>query len=299
MSVFNISNVDVKLLSIFCAVYEEGSVSGAALRLNHSQPLISHALDRLRLAFKDPLFVRAGRSITPTERAREIAPEISEIVEKLRDLAEPGALNLNAVDVRFCLSANDFERQLIAPQVLSTLLKQAPGATLRLMNTKEAYAEQLRAREYDVVVSPLPPPDHLDIHSTHLFDESTICFFDSAKLSAEEVEANYQNLDHAEVDFGTAKSRILEPALQKHGVRRNIRLSAPSFEALPSLLFGTRLVATLPSRLQHSLLFADFGRAPLPFTVPTLSFNMIWHKATHLSPAHRWFRSVVKASAPD
>ncbi len=74
MKKFHISKVDVKLLQIFEAVFEAGSVTAAADRLELSQPLISHALDRLRSAFNDPLFVRSGRSISPTDRAQELAP---------------------------------------------------------------------------------------------------------------------------------------------------------------------------------------------------------------------------------
>lgn len=295
MSKFNISNVDVKLLSIFCAVYEEGSISRAAERLNLSQPLVSHALDRLRLAFKDPLFVRAGRSIAPTDRARFLAPEISELVQRLIGLSEPETLNLNEIETRFCLSANDFERQLLASKVSTELFQRAPHASLRLMDTKDTFVESLRAREYDVVVTPLALPDYMDIHSSALFEDNVQCFFDSSMLHADEVLSCYGELDHAEVDFGRTKSRVIDPALLQHGIVRKIKLAAPSFEALPPLLQGTRMVATLPSRLKYGL-FADFECVPLPFPTATFTFNMVWHKATHLSAAHQWFRSLVRAA---
>ncbi len=101
MSKFNMLNVDVKLLSIFCAVYEEGAISKGAARLGLSQPVVSHSLERLRLALNDPLFVRAGRTIIPTERAKVLAPEISELVDRLVNLAEPQTQAIKEIDTHF------------------------------------------------------------------------------------------------------------------------------------------------------------------------------------------------------
>lgn len=292
MSEFNILKVDVKLLSIFSAVYREGSISIAADKLHLSQPLVSHALERLRQAFNDPLFVRAGRGIVATERAHLLAPEIDSIVDKLLMLSQPREFELAKIRQHFTISANDFERQLIGPSLLKTLLQEAPNTSLSLVNTEEQFVECLRQREYDLVLTPLLPPDLLDIHTKGLFGDVPRCFFDSTQLCASEVQANYTELDHAVVSFGYNKSRIVDKILKERGIARNIKLSTPSFEALPSLIRDTRLVATVPSRLAHSL-FAGFGSTALPFEVPHIQFNMLWHKATHHSAPHRWLRERI------
>lgn len=293
MSKFNISKVDVKLLSIFCAVYEQGSISLAARKLDVSQPLVSHSLERLRQAFNDPLFVRAGRSIAPTERARFLAPQIALLVEKLIELSEPTHFELKDIRTRFAISANDFERQLIIPPLLKELLRQAPHASLNLSNTKESYIDCLRQREYDLVITPLQSTDQLDIYSKPLFTDQARCFFDSRQISAAQVIEQYVHLDHAAVQFGYNKARIVDKMLKARGIERNIKLVTPSFEALPSLIRDTQLVATAPARLQNTL-FAGFGCTELPFEVPEMTFNMLWHKATHLSPPHQWLRSTIQ-----
>jgi DNA-binding transcriptional LysR family regulator len=293
MSKFNISKVDVKLLTIFCAVYEQGSISLAAQKLDLSQPLVSHALERLRQAFNDPLFVRAGRSIAPTERAHFLAPQISVLVEKLIDLSEPNPGKLSDICTCFAISANDFERQLIIPQLLKTVLREAPKASLNLSNTKEHYIECLRQREYDIVITPLQAADQSDIYSKPLFTDQARCFFDSSQISSAEVIERYAQLDHGVVQFGSNKAGLVDKILNAQGIVRNIKLTTPSFEALPSLIRDTQLIATVPSRLQHSL-FAGFGSTALPFDAPDMAFNMIWHKATHLSPPHQWLRSVIQ-----
>jgi predicted DNA-binding protein (UPF0251 family) len=56
MSKINLRGVDLNLLTVFEAVYEERSQSKAGERLGMSQPAISHALGRLRYQVDDPLF---------------------------------------------------------------------------------------------------------------------------------------------------------------------------------------------------------------------------------------------------
>jgi len=48
---FNLRSLDLNLLTVFEAIYERGTVSGAADHLALSQSATSHALSRLRDAF--------------------------------------------------------------------------------------------------------------------------------------------------------------------------------------------------------------------------------------------------------
>jgi hypothetical protein len=70
--VFNLRSLDLNLLTVFEAIYEIGTVSGAADRVALSQSATSHALSRLRDACKDDLFVRAGQGLSPTPVAQEM-----------------------------------------------------------------------------------------------------------------------------------------------------------------------------------------------------------------------------------
>ena len=67
---FNIRSVDLNLLPVFEAVYEERNLSRAAVRLAMTQSAVSHAVTRLRTLFRDNLFVRQSRGVVPTPIAR-------------------------------------------------------------------------------------------------------------------------------------------------------------------------------------------------------------------------------------
>lgn len=69
---FNIRSVDLNLVPVFEAVYEEQSLSRAAVRLAMTQSAVSHAVTRLRALFRDELFVRQARGVLPTPTAHMV-----------------------------------------------------------------------------------------------------------------------------------------------------------------------------------------------------------------------------------
>ena len=65
--------IDLNLLVVFNQLLLDRSVSIAAEKLSLTQPAVSHALTRLRLLLRDPLFVRAGGGVQPTAKASQLA----------------------------------------------------------------------------------------------------------------------------------------------------------------------------------------------------------------------------------
>ncbi len=56
--------LDLNLLAALDALLEEGSVAGAANRLDLSAPAMSRTLGRIRRATGDQIMVRTGRTMT-------------------------------------------------------------------------------------------------------------------------------------------------------------------------------------------------------------------------------------------
>lgn len=102
---FNLRSLDLNLLTVFEAVYELGTVSGAADRLALSKSATSHALSRLREACKDDLFVRAHQGLSPTPVATTMYPAIKQALEALRtSLAQASGFDLALSQRHFLLS---------------------------------------------------------------------------------------------------------------------------------------------------------------------------------------------------
>jgi len=69
-----IGRLDLNLLKVFDAVFEDRNLVLAGRRLNLSQSAVSHALTRLRALVGDDLFLRTGKGMVPTARATDWRP---------------------------------------------------------------------------------------------------------------------------------------------------------------------------------------------------------------------------------
>src|SRR6516225_12145743 len=102
---FNLRSLDLNLLTVFEAIYELGTVSGAADRLALSQSATSHALSRLRDACKDDLFARTNQGLSPTPAAKEMYPAIKQALDALRaTLADASGFDPGTSQRRFRIS---------------------------------------------------------------------------------------------------------------------------------------------------------------------------------------------------
>ena len=75
--------IDLHLIRVLHTVLTERSVSRAAVRLGMHQPAVSAALKRLRALAGDPLLVRSGTGMAPTEVALQLLPAAERGMEAL------------------------------------------------------------------------------------------------------------------------------------------------------------------------------------------------------------------------
>src|SRR3546814_18862935 len=69
--------------TLFRSLLREKSVTKTAERLNVTQPAISAALQRLREYLEDPLLERNGRKVELTQRAKDLAVPVREILLRI------------------------------------------------------------------------------------------------------------------------------------------------------------------------------------------------------------------------
>lgn len=79
----NSDNIDLNLLKIFMTVYQHRSITLAAEVLGLTQPGVSGVLKRLQQQLGVQLFVRAGRGITPTHQAQELARQVEPALNQI------------------------------------------------------------------------------------------------------------------------------------------------------------------------------------------------------------------------
>ncbi len=106
-------DLDGRLLQLLVTVLDTGSVTAAAQRLGVTQSAVSHGLERLRAIVGDALFVKAGRGIAPTERARALGIQARELLAGLQRLAEPERFDPASLRGEITIAANDLQCHLL------------------------------------------------------------------------------------------------------------------------------------------------------------------------------------------
>ena len=288
MSNFDFTALDGRSLKTFLAVLDEGSVSKAAERLGVTQSAVSHLLDKLRLVLSDPLFVRAGRGIAPTERALALREQVQTVLDGLKALTDERLFDPLVGRMEFIVAANDFQRDLIFPDLIRQLHAEGSDVCFRFMASSAHASGLLRQARCHLLITPFPP-EGADIFQVRLFDDELVCFYDDTVRSAPDTAEAFSTADYLEVRFDEHEStlRLLQ---QRDGVTiGQPRVSVPNFSALPGFLRGSEMICALPS-LMGRVNLQGFASAPLPFPAPGLTMYLCWHRRDHLDPAHQWLR---------
>src|SRR4030095_11607620 len=139
---FNIRSVDLNLLPVFEAVYEERSLSRAAARLAMTQSAVSHAVTRLRAVFRDELFVRHSRGVVPTAMADAINAKLRDALASVRDaVAETRGFQARSSTRKFFLTIT----HPLGPMILLRLHER-----LSMSAPKISVAASTRSRPIDL-----------------------------------------------------------------------------------------------------------------------------------------------------
>jgi DNA-binding transcriptional LysR family regulator len=286
-----------RLLQLLVVVVEEGSITKAAERLGVTQSAVSHLLDKLRNLLDDPLFVKSGRGIVATDRAERLAVEARVLLEEMRRFARVEAFDPAKLQTTYTIAANDFQRDLLLPRLFERLGNQAPGLSLRVINSGVPTVEMLRDEQCQLVISPRPP-DAGDILQKRLFESAYRIFYDSSCREAPRGLDEYRSAEHITVTYEPLRQLDIDQLIASQGIDRRFRVRVPGIAAIAPFLRGSRMLTTLPGLLESSLLHG-FDSCPLPVEFPPMPMYMIWHLRYRHDPVHEWVRSELEAVAEE
>lgn len=285
-------SIDFNALRTLVQVFDSGSFSGAAERLDVNQSTVSYTVERLRKAFKDPLFVRQGAGIAATDRCEEIVSGLREMLDGYQAIATPRGFDPAEASGIVALSCNYYERLVILPDLIKALRRHAPGLAVSVYQAFGAGAAQLKRGESDFLMGPIRFNDS-GLFKRRLLSDHYVCVMDrNNPLATRDLDlTSYVSAAHAIVTYGgNWKSNYLLE-LEKQGIQLNQVLGVPSPADLGSILKGTDLIATLPSRMAASMEQEVVVR-PCPCPAP-FDIDLVWTSRTHHSPMHMWVRQEI------
>ena len=124
-----------------------------AEELGISQPAMSNGLQRLRKLFNDPLLVRTGNGMSPTERAERLQPLVRQIVASVEKAVESEQVFEPARANRvFRISVSDYTESTLVPLLLRHMRSRAPNITLDFLTPSDVTFGDLEQGKVDMVI---------------------------------------------------------------------------------------------------------------------------------------------------
>jgi DNA-binding transcriptional LysR family regulator len=301
MNATELSGVDLNLLVVLAVLLEEASVTRAAARLGRTQSAVSHALDRLRDALGDPLFVRSGQRMFPTPRAEALRAPVAEVTSRLLDLwVRAPPFDAARAERRFSISASDYLLGVLVPQLVQRLRAAAPGVGLVIHGPKSRLPERLARGELDFGLV-VYLEDRPSLFTQRLFQDRFVCVVaaDHPAIKKKLDRAAFLRHPHALVSPLGGATGYVDRELARTGESRNVAVVLPDFLVAPRVLHGTDLILTLPERVARLFEGGEIRILEPPIDLPPIVAQLLWHERLSRDAAAVWFRKVVEETCRD
>jgi DNA-binding transcriptional LysR family regulator len=245
--------IDLHLIRVLHTVLTERSVSKAAIRLGMYQPAVSASLKKLRELAGDPLLVRSGAGMVPTDAGlRMLAPSASILRAAESMFSDARGFEPSSARQTFRIAASDFLDPLFLPQLVAQIKQQAPHCVIEILplSAESDYRARLAQGDMDVVIGNwLKPPD--DLHLGRLFGDEVVCLVARDHPAVRRSSqggwdaASWLAAEHiAPTPTHPGARGVIDEHLDSLGLQRNITARCPHFGLIPSMVASTLLVLT-------------------------------------------------------
>ena len=308
----NFRTLDLNLLRVFDEVMAERSLTRAARNLNLTQPAVSNALRRLRETLGDELVQRSGQGMAPTARALTIWPTVREALAQLEQSLVPSEFIAAQAKTSFVLAMADATAAELMPGLVDMLETDAPGVTLRVVPLTTRDPRSLLDQEKcDLAVGFFPSVlADLTAHSQseqplpfaheRLYDGQYVCVMRKDHPLARQSLSleDFCQARHMLVSFSGRPYGFIDEALAALGRRRHIVLTVNQFFTAGRVVARSNLLTVLPRHFISVTGIADqLALQPLPFEVPSVHVDALWHRRSQLRASHQWLRAAVQRAA--
>lgn len=290
----NLRKIDLNLLTIFDAIFQERHISRAAERLGMSQSAVSHALSRLREILHDPLFERHASTMEPTRRALEIARPVQDALHDLAGILTPlEGFDAHSTKRTFTIAMGDYCECLLLPPLMQWLSRNAPNIQIAIIpETTPVVLELLHKGRIDFLF------DYMSLEGEGIvassFIQEHLCVVASRTRSniGDQLSLDtYTKAQHVILGRHFKLGSLLEIALRRDEVERSNVLVASSMLSMLLIASRSNLLASVPRKLATQYADdLDLVIYPLPVDLEELTIKMYWQQDQQEDPGHRWLR---------
>jgi len=312
MNPSNFRTLDLNLLRVFDEVMTERSLTRAAQKLSITQPAVSNALQRFREAMGDELIKRSGREMVPTPRALALWPAVRDALRQLQEVITPSSFIPAEANTTFVLAMADATAAKLMPGLVEVMDRDAPGVSIRVVPlTTRDPRRLLDAEAVDLAIGYFPAAfadltaraqagEAVAFAHQRLYSGEYVCVMRREHpLASEPLTLDrYCAARHMLVSFSGRPFGFVDEALALLGRERRIVLTVNQFFTAGKVVAHSNLLTVLPRHFVNVTGFADqLVLRELPYPVPTVQVDALWHHRVHRVRAHEWLRETIYAVA--
>jgi DNA-binding transcriptional LysR family regulator len=314
-------DLDLNLIRVLKALSEEGSVTKAGARLGLSQSAVSHALNKMRIAFNDQLFIRGPDGMHPTPRAAELSKLLGGALRQIDAAVGESTFEPATAALEIVVATSDYITSTVFPSVLQAIEGTAPGVRIWLRPLNDVnIVEELDRGTVQVAVGAFGKVPSRFVKK-ELFSDRNVWMFRAGHPAANismtlEVLAAYPHVDiliarrdagisSALVDqsgleraYVTSNPQYLDGLLAEVGLERHVGATLSHILAVPPLLAAGDMIAYVPSRFAR---FAErtFGMTwkEAPYVAPPMTISGLVHRTMGGHASTAWIMGLLQASA--
>jgi len=291
----NLTSLDLNLLTALDALLREANVSRAAMRIGLSQPATSHALQRLRDIFGDPLLVRTGARMELTPRAQTLRAPLAQALDQVRGLFVPEEFDAARSERQFRLMMPDLAVELLMPPLMERVTRAAPNVRIDVVPWRgSAIFHAEFARTIDLVIS--IGNGFKGFHRQLLYTDSDALAVRrghpmAAKLKRRET---FLAARHVGVIIRGGAEDLIDIWLRTKGINRHISLVVSGYLEALHVAARTDLVAFVPRRLIAALSKQLGLVAVTPPLDPGIDEQFMFHPTrAQMDPGSIWLRKLM------
>jgi LysR family transcriptional regulator, transcriptional activator for leuABCD operon len=302
--VLNLRGIDLNLLPVFEATYEERSLSRAADRLAMTQSAVSHAVSRLRSVFGDELFIRQARGVFPTPVAEMIYAKLRGAMASVREsVAGTRGFDPKSSGRKLFIGISHPLGPMIAVRLRERLTRAAPGVEVAFSTRSRPIELERGMREgrVDAAVDWLVP-ERGQFHAVTLFEDAVVAVARSGHPALQRTRSICELKKGA---FVSLRPRI-EGEHPVAGLREwqrldlNCVLEVSEFLEVFMVARQSDLFGLIPRSMMK---FAReiFGLMPLRAGPKngSVPIKLVWHASREADPAHAFLRKQIQLASSD
>ena len=287
----------MSLLPALQAILENGSVTEAAAAMHVTQSTMSRTLAQLREALNDPLLVREGNRIYLSQKAREIKPQVSQLLSGAEELFDSKPFSPSSCQEHFRLVAGAGLQQYFLVKQLAKLSQLAPGMTFSIEVTSDLTLSGMEKGELDLGLVHVASEDCSGLRMTPVIESDWVVVVRPGHPLAQETLDDLVRLDEfSYVEIGSPllanrfvrsykrqSESLAKPWVRVHGVQVALELvtECDAFTVLP-----------YPTLKEIS----NLRVIPLPANFIQSRLSLVWPDCWEFNHAHQWLRKFFETS---